>query len=302
MKFFLAIIFLPLISFSQFITCKVADLNTKQPLYYATICYGNPKKITFSDSLGNFFLQATILNSIDSVQLAFIGFETISVSKQQCIEGNIFYLKRKTGELQEVLIKNCILYQNKEIDYRYEKIGSYWTCSPDYRGEFIGYYPNNASETGYIKEIELFAPSFPLIRQTFSIPLRLHWYEWDSVTQMPSKELTDTSILLYAHKHGRNKIALPEKHIYFSETGIVLGLEFLFPPAMEKEYLQLDPVKARDWINKNTWSFGMAEDHAGYMTYSKSHLKSNSLIRLNLVSSNKLPLKPALNLLISVCK
>jgi hypothetical protein len=224
----------PLICFSQFINCKVLDAETKLPLYFATIYYGKQPTITFSDSAGNFFVRQEVLKEKDSVKIEFIGYKTLIFSIYEIAEGKTFYLLKSNNNLQEVVIKNCKEYVAKVVDYGYKKMDSYWTVSPDFKGEFIAYYPNPNNLTGYIDEIELKTISFSLIPQNFSIPLRLHWYAWNSEKNIPGRELTDTSILVFAYKHGRNRIKIPANKIYFDAGGIVIGLEFLFPSEIEK--------------------------------------------------------------------
>jgi len=86
----------PIASFSQFISCKLQDAETKQPLYYATIYYGKQPAITFSDSAGNFFVRTEILNEKDNVKIEFIGYSALIISTQEIIEGRMFFLHKSS--------------------------------------------------------------------------------------------------------------------------------------------------------------------------------------------------------------
>ncbi|MDE3145703.1 MAG: hypothetical protein KGL19_16255, partial [Bacteroidota bacterium] len=237
----------------------------------------------------------------DSIKIEFIGYKTLVVSNKELIEGKIFYLHKSSNNLQDVVIKNCNQYEEKSIDYNYGKIDSYWTVSPGFKGEYISYYQNQNNISGYIDEIKLQTVSFSLIPQNFSIPLRLHWYEWDSVKKMPGKELTDTSILIFAYKHGRNKIHIPAKKIFFDDDGVVIGLEFLYPSEMEKLFLQLHENEERQkFVTKNQWSFGMAENNSEDLCFFKVKIKEQ--IYFHELKRNTKNLKPALNFTIKTCK
>ena len=302
MKYFLLLLFFifSVVCHAQFIDCKVLDADTKQPLYYATIYYNHQKLITFSDSAGNFFFQKDFLKDNDSTKIEFIGYQTSCFSNNEIAENKIFYLHKKTNALQDLVVKNCKEYEEKEIDYNYVKMDSYWTCSPIFNGEFISHFQNQNNITGYITAIKLQTPPFVLSSQNFSIPLLLHWYEWDSIKKVPGKELTDTNILIFAYKHGKNKIEIPDKKIYFDSNGIVIGLQFVYPSELEKKFLQLNTHdEIQKFRDKNVWSFGVVENADDYSIF-KVKIKGD--IYFNPLKRNNKNLKPALNFTVKTCK
>jgi len=247
----------PFISNAQYINCRVTDAETNQPLYYATIYYGKQPAITFSDSLGNFFIRPEVLKEKDSVTIEFIGYKTLTVFNKEIAENKIFNLYKSSNHLQDVLIKNCNQYEEKIINYNYGKLDSYWTVIPNTRVSYLSYYPNNEEQEGYVTQILFHTPSSFLHKQDFSTPLRIRWYEWDSITQLPGKELTTTSIVVNAYKNGINKISITDKTLFFGKEGIVIGIEFLYPQKLEKEYYQLTTEKERfEWTLKYEWSIG----------------------------------------------
>lgn len=301
MKYFLYLLFFisPIFSKAQFINCKVQDAETKQPLYYATVYYGNQPAITFSDSTGNFFMRPEILKEKDSIKIEFIGYKTLIVSNKELIESKIFYLHKSRNNLKDVVIKNCKEYEEKEIDYEYSiKQGNHYSAVPKARMIFIGKYDNKTNETGYVTEIKFHVNSFPLVHIDYSLPLRIRWYSWDEFNQKPLKELTDTNLIVYANKRRWSKIAIPDKCLYFDQNGIVIGIEFLYPSNLEKEYFSIANSKEiNKWTSKHELSVGMGncKDNEGFIQF------KNSLF-INFKSFNQQPLKPALNFKIKTCK
>ncbi len=274
------------------------DAETKQPLYYATIYYGKQPAITFSDSAGNFFIRAEILKEKDSLKIEFIGYKTISFSNNEIAEGKTFHLQRSSNNLQDVIIKNCKEYVEKKIDYEYSiKLGNHYSAAPKGRIIFVGKYDNKTKETGFITEIKFHVNPFPLVPIDYSLPLRIRWYSWDDFNQKPLKELTDTNLIVYANKRGWSKISIPDKCLYFDQNGIVIGIEFLYPSNLEKEYFSMaDPNKKSKWTNKHELSVGMGncKDNEGFIQFKNS-------IFMNFKSFNQESLKPALNFTIKTC-
>lgn len=301
MKYFplLFLLILPFLSKGQYINCRVADTETKQPLYYATIYYGSKSAVTFSDSFGKFFVKPGGLKEKDSVIIEFIGYQTLIVSNKEIVENKTFFLHKTSNILQDLVIKNCNQYEEIKINYKYGKMDSYWTVSPNTRISYLSYYANKEPDEGYITEIKFFTPATFFHKQNFSTPLRIRWYDWDSVKQLPGKELTDTSIIVYAHKNGVNKISIPDKTIFFEQKGIVIGIEFLYPPELEKEYFQFITAKEKsDWTLKHEWSIGAINTSNDCEGFIKTEVNS---VR-KLISAKGGFLKLAFDFKINVCK
>ena len=101
---------------AQYINCEVRDAETTQPLYYATIYYGKKPVITFSDSFGVFFLNYAVAQERDSLTIEFIGYKKMLIPKEDLIQNKIFYLHKLTNSLENVLVKNCKQYEEKNIN------------------------------------------------------------------------------------------------------------------------------------------------------------------------------------------
>ena len=303
MKNIVAITFflIPLASFSQFINCKVQDAETKQPLYYATIYYGKQTAITFTDSTGNFFIRSEILNEKDSIKIEFIGYSTLTVSSQEIIEGSLFRLHKSSFSLQEIVVSNCSQYQEREIESNLKmKLGNHYSAGPFSRTVYIGKYENEKQPTGFISKINFHVNTFPLVHENFDILIRIHWYLWDAIKEMPGKELTDTNIILKAYKRGWNRINIPDRSIYFDNYGVAIGIEFLYPSTLEKEYYQIKTEKERNkWMIQNMISVGMfscENKHEGFiklLTAGEPFFLPNPMVDI---------LKPGLNFTIRTCK
>lgn len=297
--FFIFISLIPFLSFAQFINCKVQDEETKQPLYYATIYYGKQPVITFSDSLGSFFVRSEILNEKDSVKIEFIGYQTRTIARSEIIENKIFLLTKSNNSLTEVVVNNCKQYQEKEISYNAKtKLGDHFSIGPTLRYVLIGYYPNPENEIGFIKQLKFQVNSFPLLHENFEILLRIRWYLWNEDIQRPGRELTDTNIIIQAYKRGWNKINLPDNIIPFEGKGVVIGIEFLYTAALEKAFLQIKDIAERyKWMNKNSLSIGMLNCNNSNESFIR--IGSNPISSFSAIERKTL--KPALNFVIKKC-
>ena len=293
---FVTFLFPSFLCLAQFTNCKVADVDTRLPLYYATVYYGKQPTVTFSDSLGNFFVQSEILEQADSVRIEFIGYESLIITSKSIIEGKEFFLKKKNFILQDAVVKNCSEYKEKEIDYRYAKMKAHFTAFAQ-SISYLGYYNNRENITGYVSQIKFHVQNVPFIHQNLLIPLRLRWYKWNGEALMPGQELTDTSLLIYAYKKGWNTILIPDKTIYFGEDGIVMGIEFLYPSSLQKQAALITDFKKRNaYLNQFALHIGMVNDK----TKSEGFTKLKDTIR-RFCFTDLIFIKPALNLTIKVC-
>jgi len=123
---------------------------------------------------------------------------------------------------------------------------------------------------------------------------------WDEKNQRPGKELTDTNIIIKAYKRGWNSINIPDKSIYFDDNGVVIGIQFLYPSNLEKEYYQIKTQKERNkWMFQNMLSIGMfscVNKHEGFnklLTSGEPSFLPNPMGDI---------LKPGLNFTIKTCK
>jgi hypothetical protein len=96
---------------AQTIQCKVLDADDNKPLYFSTITYGKDAKVTFSDSLGNFYLHKEILITADSVTIDFVGYASSKIASKHIIPNQPYFLIGNKQTLEEVVVKDCKDYE-----------------------------------------------------------------------------------------------------------------------------------------------------------------------------------------------
>ena len=134
------------------------------------------------------------------------------------------------------------------------------------------------------------------------VPVRVHWYDWDSVKNMPGRELTSVNIVIYPYQQGWNSFKLPANTIYFSGGGIAFGLEFIYPVEYMQQYDALPTTAAKaTWLMdmKNRWSLGIQATkdatQTGYYQVNNLPISKYSSRGLNLF------IKPALRFTVTKC-
>lgn len=284
---------------AQQVTGKVLDAGTNKPLSYATVIYNQQKSILYTDSTGSFTLNKDSLNPADSIYIEFLGYKRLAIAADKLKAENIFRLGQQTNQLAPVVVANCTKYRNVTVNRRVGRITDYIGPGPETKFIILGRYSSADDVNGYVKTIDIYAGKF---NEGVHVPVRIRWYDWDSVANMPGKELTTTSIIVYPYRKGWNSFALPYNTMYVEHGSIVIGLEFIYPVEYMQQYktLQTDDQKI-NWLTdmNNRWSVGIqatkyAEDAGFYLVNNLAVQKYNSRGR-------GLYIKPAIKLTVTQC-
>ncbi len=253
---------------AQKITGKVTDALTNKPLGYATVYFNFEKSLLYTDSLGNFTLNKDSLDKKDTLYIQYLGYKKLPFAVQRLAADNIFRMVEVSQELEPVVVTNCHNFKESWINRRIGKIKDYIGPGPETRFIIIGRYAGNKKIEGYLKQLEIYAGDF---NAQIHVPVRVHWYGWDTLNNMPGKELTTGNVIVYPYQQGWNSFALPANSIFLNGGSIVLGLEFIYPVEYMKLYNALPTVDEKaDWLMnmKNRWSLGMQttkeEDQSGF--------------------------------------
>ncbi len=163
----------------------------------------------------------------------------------------------------------------------------------------IGRYLSTKDAEGYIKQLEIYAGNF---NANIHVPVRLHWYAWDSLNNTPGVELTSSNIVVYPYQQGWNSFALPGNDVYFTGGGIVIGLEFIYPVEYMRQYNSLPTVDQKAaWLMdmNNRWSIGMQiTKDAGQTGF---YQVNNLVVRKYNSRGRNLFIKPALRFTVQKC-
>ncbi len=284
---------------AQQIVGTVVDAITNKPLGYANVFTNFKNRLLYTDSLGNFTLNKDSLDRKDSVYIQYIGYKKLAFATVSLGNSNIFKMVPQSQELEPVVVTNCRRFKEYTINRRVGSIKEYIGPGPETKFVIIGRYlsPNDAD--GFIVQLEIYAGNF---NANIHVPVRLHWYAWDSATNMPGTELTTANIVIYPYREGWNGFALPANAIYFSGGGIAIGLEFIYPVEYMQQYSKLPTVDSKAaWLTdmNNRWSLGLQVTKDANQT--GFYQVNNFAVRKYSSRGRNLFIKPALRFTVAKC-
>lgn len=284
---------------AQIWSCRVADATTGKPLPYAVINLLPGQSVLYSDSLGNFNLDLNLIVSADSIRVEYIGFTPLTVSIKHMSDAYNFLLTPEGVVLPDVIVSACSRFRELTINRNAGKVIDYVGPGPETKIIIMAHYDSKSAVEGWLTQIEIYAGDF---ERVFNVPVRLHWYAWDTIQNAIGEELTSRSIIIYPRSRGWNHFALPKQAIYFPPEGIVFGLEFIYPVEYEKQFGSLlSDTEKTNWLGDKTkrWSLGMQltpekEDRAWFKI-------NNGALHEYPAYSDEDFLKPALRFVLAVC-
>lgn len=209
------------------------DADTKLPLPFGTAECTEKSWGIYSDSSGKLVIPEPIWQT-GTVTFSFVGHA--SVSQGKVLKKDTVYLQKIPNKLDEVVIKNCKEKEKKKVEIRRKNDHYYLGYSAKSVG-FIWatYVPNINNKRGIINAISFGAQSF-YKGALASAPVRLRFYEWDSVMQMPGEEITNEAIDVVPGKFKWVTIDLSKYHLPISATGIVVAFE-MFDAGPQYHYM-----------------------------------------------------------------
>jgi hypothetical protein len=243
----------------QVISSRVVDSVNSKPLAYAIVIYDNKERVTYTDINGYFTLSADSLKKNDSIIIQYLGYVKQVIRGGNLFTGLTIKMIREEQQLQPVIVSSCPRMETFTLNKKTGHIKQYIGPGPETRLLIMARYYNTSGRNSYLKKISLLLDEKS---PNLQIPIRLHWYEWDNDMQMPGKELTDTSIIVYPYKAGWNEFELPDKTIEFPKDWVVFGFEFIYPPEYAEQYKTLQSGDAKvKWLNdmSHRWSLSMQQ-------------------------------------------
>lgn len=280
-------------------SCRVADATTGKPLPYAVISLLPGQSVLYSDTSGNFNLDLTLITSTDSIRIEYIGFTPLTVSIKNMANAYDFLLTPEGAILPDVTVSACSRFRELTVNRNAGKVIDFAGPGPETKIIILAHYGSKSSSEGWLTQIEIYSGNFDRV---FNVPVRLHWYAWDTIQNAIGEELTSSSIIIYPRNRGWNHFALPQHVIYFPPEGIVFGLEFIYPVEYEKQFGSLlSDTEKTNWLKDKTkrWSLGMQltadeKDRAWFKI-------NNGALHAYPSYSDEAFLKPALRLVLAVC-
>lgn len=192
---FLFFILFSLITNAQRKYAKILDEDTKEPIPYATIVYGENSGI-IANELGVFSLNQDVISHIDSILISCIGYES-KLIKQKQIKDSVFFLNPSSINLPEIVLTNKELSPLEIIVKVKENMPNNYKF--DYQQRQVFYRGTNSQE---IKELKT-----ELLKTTLK---EIHQGLLDSIVQLIPKNMAKYTEILadLAQAKQENEIKL----------------------------------------------------------------------------------------------
>lgn len=280
---------------AQTITGKIIDSASGQPLPFASIIFTQSQKFVYANAKGELSFNKDSVKANDTLIVSYLGYLDTRVKALDIIKKPVIKLSPSSRQLSNVVVENCSSVKQSKANYYRGRPSSYIGPGPETKIIIISHYTNDKKVQGYISKISFYSSV------NSSIPVRLHWYEWNNVEQKPGKELTVTNLLYYSSKHGWNDFNIPEKAFYYDTSGIVLGIEFIYPDENKAALVSFKDEKEKlAWLNNlsHRWGLGMNDRSAKPSFYQVNYDEIKAYKKDNDKGYNQ----PALRIIVTVCK
>ncbi|MFL0352323.1 hypothetical protein [Xanthomarina sp. GH4-25] len=229
---FLLFICLSINCFSQ---TAVIDSQTKHPVSYATISFGNGQGV-FADDEGTFMFTKKIYPDIDSLFVSALGFKDLHISSENLPD--TLHLVPYIDKLDEVVVRAKLDRKYKEESMEPYLDDDYYKCwLPTIESEIAVYFKNPDDKLKKLTEVH-----FPIAleskdwekrhksnaeKKPFSTLFKVNVYQNNN--GFPGKPLTyQNMVFRVTEKHGDAfTLDVSGQDIYIPESGLFISLQVL---------------------------------------------------------------------------
>jgi CarboxypepD_reg-like domain len=269
----------------------VVDSLTGKGLPFATIECFEKKWGLYTDSAGFASIPENMLQETHKV--SYVGYQPKEINFTTT---NTITLNRLPQKLEDVTVVSCKETTIEKLEVK-ELGNNYLGFTPKNIGNFWAIYvPNNIGRSGYLKSLGHNAEGVSN-KENPDAPVRIRFFEYDTITKLPSTEISDDDIIVSPKKRRRVTYDLTEYKIQVPANGIIVAFE-MFDAGSEYHY-----------TTKSKWQDGTIRTMEHYGWFLKS------AIGKNVIGFDKSPGKnwgklghddvgfgPAVTLEIKVCK
>lgn len=214
---------------------KIVDAQTKAPVSYATISFGNGNGI-FADDEGEFIFTEKLYSDIDTLYVSALGYSNLklpTVNLPKTID-----LEPQADQLQEVIIQNKPKGKFKIQDIKPTLHDDYYQCwLPTIESEIAVFFPNESSNIKRVTKLY-----FPIKveakawrkrnrkdheKKPFSTIFRVHFYENND--GFPGDVVTYDEVVFIATEKTEKayELDISENDIYMPKKGLFVSLQVL---------------------------------------------------------------------------
>jgi hypothetical protein len=218
------------------ISGKIRNAVTSQPIPFANIGMNGQNIGTLSDPDGSFELVIPFQKGGDSILISSIGFLPKKISIRQLRYSNSFDVKL----LPSSKILDAVIIRGKKSSAKIKRLG--WMGGKD------GILPFDTVQGGGAVALLVQTPSIPCRIEKLQVRLmynskdttrlRLHFFAFDSVNNLPTRELLVKEIILKETKRfGWLRFDLSRYEIVVNEKKFLIGFEWIDDRSTRKNLL-----------------------------------------------------------------
>jgi len=224
-----------ILSVSSFSQTKILDSQTKHPVSYATISFGNGQGV-FADDEGNFIFTKKIYPDVDSLFISALGFKDLNISTESLPK--ILELTPHIDQLDEIIVRAKLDRKYKEETIKPYLDDDYYKCwLPTIESEIAVFFNNEDDKLKKLSEIH-----FPIAlesvdwkkrhksnadKKPFSTLFKVNVYYNDK--GKPGKPLSFQNIVFRVTEKDGDQFTLDVSafDIYIPASGLFVSLQVL---------------------------------------------------------------------------
>ncbi|SHG46502.1 peptidase associated/transthyretin-like domain-containing protein [Winogradskyella jejuensis] len=218
---------------------SIVDAESKLPVSYASISFGNGNGIVADDE-GIFVFTKKLYPDIDSLYISALGYKELAITVEE-LEPQLF-LHPQADELDEVVI-GVKIDRTKDKKYKTESLkpyldDDYYKCwLPTIESEIAVYFPNEDDRLKRIAKVK-----FPIAleskdwknrkkankeKKKFSTLFKVNLYE--NLNGKPGRNLNTETIVFRATEQDGDyhELDIEEQNILIPEEGVFISLQVL---------------------------------------------------------------------------
>ena len=225
----------------------VLDHKTKKPIPFVNLSFLNTLKGTSTDEKGHFFLDLPTPFLEKQVHISSLGYNDTIVVAKDIFKAKRFEMVEESFELEEVVVSGS--FGSSDV---LNPISSYSLTSGFSSSStpwvLVLYFPNIGAQEKYIDKVTVFFQKNNKFKRPTS-KFRLRIYDVDSKTKKPNNDILRKSIVLESDvEEDFVSIDLGALHLKIPESGIYIGVEWLFVPYNWYRNTVKDPISKKNMV------------------------------------------------------
>lgn len=225
-------ILLSTISFGQ---TTIQDNETKEPVSFATISFGNGNGI-FADDEGKFMFTKKQYHDIDTLHITSIGYKNLKIATENLAQ--IIFLEPLTDQLQEVIVQVKPKGKFKIKKLKPTVHEDYFKCwLPTIESEIAVFFPNEDKKTKQITKLYLPIKTEAadwskrkkanIKKRSFSTLFKVNFYENNN--GFPGDILSYENVVFRVTQESESvfELNIKENDIFIPKSGIFVSIQIL---------------------------------------------------------------------------